>query len=97
MRRIELARALAAMAAAHLEENFMIAELFGYNASTKNVAGPGAWEDATQGLQVTSGLSGCSSMSRAERATPAAAPTAEEPTASSAATIRQPPMFKEEH
>jgi hypothetical protein len=28
----------------------IIPELFGYSASTKNVAGPGAWEDATRRL-----------------------------------------------
>jgi len=33
-----------------LEEHFMMAEMFGYSASTKNVAGPGAWEDATRRL-----------------------------------------------
>ena len=33
-----------------LEEHFITPELFGYSASTKNVAGPGAWEDATRRL-----------------------------------------------
>jgi len=33
-----------------LEEHFIIPELFGYSASTKNVAGPGAWEDASRRL-----------------------------------------------
>jgi len=33
-----------------LEEHFIIPELFGYSASTKNVAGPGSWEDASRRL-----------------------------------------------